>query len=300
MVKTTDSFALNEWLVIGRLEDVTEARPRITRLLGQDIRAERDSQGTVGVWETDGAGTNGRVLPVQERYGHIFTTLGDEPRDLLEMPEFEEAGRRLVTVGFVRVKTSPLRVVENFLDLGHFPYVHTNYLGAEPMTEVANYKAEIRADVDEVWATDCSFFQQRAAKSATDGQQSEYKYRVTSPFITVLYKTCPIKPGAWDLVGLFVQPIDENLCDAHSFVLPFDEENSDVELRHFQQAIFLQDRPILENQLPALLPLIPGSEMPARADATSMTYRRWLKKKGITFGVQKDPTDAKSQNNRAA
>ncbi|MBT3788049.1 MAG: aromatic ring-hydroxylating dioxygenase subunit alpha [Alphaproteobacteria bacterium] len=297
MAKTTDAFALNEWLVIGRLEDATHDKPRVTRLLGQDIRAERTADGAIGVWETDLAGNKGRALPVQERYGHIFVTLGDTPRDLLEMPEFEEEGRRLVTIGYVRVKTSPLRVVENFLDLGHFPYVHTNYLGAEPQTEVANYKAEIREDVDEVWATDCSFFQQKAAKSATDGQQSEYEYRVTSPFITVLYKTCPIKPGAWDLVGLFVQPLDEDLCEAHSFVLPFDEENTDVELRHFQQTIFLQDRPILENQLPALLPLTPGTEMPARADATSMTYRRWLKKKNITFGVQKD---AASTNSRAA
>ena len=49
--------------------------------------------------------------------------------------------------------------------------------------------------------------------------------------------------------------------------------------------IFLQDRIILENQRPVLLPLEPRSEIPTRADATSIAYRRWLKEKGVTYGT---------------
>ncbi len=90
-----------------------------------------------------------------------------------------------------RVRTSGLRIVENFLDMAHFPFVHTDILGAEPHTEVAQYATEIRRDVDEVWATNCRFFQPQAAASATEGIVTEYQYRVASPFVTVLYKTCP-------------------------------------------------------------------------------------------------------------
>ena len=53
----------------------------------------------------------------------------------------------------------------------------------------------------------------------------------------------------------------------------------------FQQLIFLQDRIILENQRPRLLPLEPRAEIPTRADASSVAYRRWLKEKGITYGT---------------
>ncbi|TIT60733.1 MAG: aromatic ring-hydroxylating dioxygenase subunit alpha, partial [Mesorhizobium sp.] len=57
-------------------------------------------------------------------------------------------------------------------------------------------------------------------------------------------------------------------------------------LIHFQQTIFVQDRSILENQIPGLLPLDPGMEIPTRADLTSVAYRRWLKRHGYTYGAQ--------------
>jgi phenylpropionate dioxygenase-like ring-hydroxylating dioxygenase large terminal subunit len=49
--------------------------------------------------------------------------------------------------------------------------------------------------------------------------------------------------------------------------------------------IFMQDRIILENQRPILLPMEPRSEIPTRADATSVAYRRWLKEKGVRYGT---------------
>jgi len=282
MAKTQDATALNDWQVIGRIKDIPCGRPRNTRLLGQAIIAERDPGGVVSVVEPD---NDNRALPVRERYGHVWTTLGEPERDMLDMPEFTEQGRRLITCGAITVRTSPLRIVENFLDLAHFPYVHTDILGVEPQTVVAEYNVEIRHPEDEIWATQCRFFQPQAATSASGGQISEYMYRVTSPFVTILYKTCPIRDGVWDLIGLFVQPNEQDICDVHSFVLVFDEDNSDESMLHFQQMIFQQDRRILENQLPARLPLNPRDEKAITADRSSMVYRRWLRDKGLTFGA---------------
>jgi len=284
MPKTSDTVALNDWQALGRSEDVPDHKPRVTRLLGQPVRLEREA-GAVAGWELDERGVKTQPIATQERYGHVFATLGDRPRALLEMPEFDEPGRRLITCGIVTVKASPLRIVENFLDMAHFPYVHPGILGAEPDTEVAPYKAEIRTDVDEVWATECTFFQQQAAMSATGGITTRYEYRVTSPFITVLYKTCPIRDDAWDLIGLFVQPLEEDHCDVHTFMLLYDEDNPDIALVHFQQTIFLQDRSILENQRPVLMPLETGRENPVRADLMSSQYRRWLRSKNFRFGA---------------
>lgn len=279
-----DSFTESHWYAIGRREDVPRDGSRRTTLLNRDIVAERDGDNvTVGL--IGSARAKNRSLPVQEKYGHIWTTLSESPRPLYSMPEFEEPKRRLVTAGAVTVRCSGLRIVENFLDLAHFPYVHTGILGEEPHTEVVDYVAEIRTDVDEVWATNCKFYQPKAAATATDGQITEYMYRAPHPFSTILYKTCPILENAWDLIGLFIQPRHEDLCDVHSFVLVFDETNSDKELLHFQQMIFLQDRIILENQVPRLLPLDPRLELPTRADASSIVYRRWLKAHGQTYGV---------------
>ena len=228
----------------------------------------------------------GRALPVVVRFGHVWTSLGAPAKDLFTIPEADQPGRRLVDVGVVRVRCSPLRAVENFLDIAHFPFVHTDILGAEPHTEVQNYKVEITEDTDEVWATKISFYQPQAAKSAAGGINTEYKYRVAAPTATVLYKTCPPRPGEWDVIALFVQPLAEDLCDVWPWMALYDDVTPMTDLIHFQQTIFLQDRSILENQIPRLLPLDPGMEIPTRADLTSVAYRRWLKKHHFTYGAQ--------------
>jgi len=286
MTRTTDSVALNEWQAVGTVEEIASGKRRNTRLLGQDIIVELDGD-RPRMFETNADGGMGTEHPAQIHYGHVWTTLGSPEKPPLDMPEFQEEGRRLVKVGAVTVRASALRIVENFLDMSHFPYVHTGILGEEPVTEVNDYKIEIREPEDEIWTTDCSFFQPQAAASADDGQISEYMYRVSSPFVTVLYKTCPVVDGAWDLVGIFVQPKDEAECDVHTFMLVFDDTSTMADLVHFQQEIFLQDRSILENQIPPGLPLDPKDEMAIKADGSSMMYRRWLRKKGLTFGTYK-------------
>jgi len=187
------------------------------------------------------------------------------------------------------VKTSGLRIVENFLDMAHFPFVHTDILGAEPHTEVMQYTTEIRRDVDEVWATNCEFFQPRVAASepATEsgGAYAALTYRVPSPFQVMLYRVCPTAPGRLDAILLAVHPVDEHLCRAQPVEYLVDDHSPDNALLSFEQAIFLQDRFILENQRPLSLPLSPGDEIPVRADAASVTYRRWLREKKLTFGV---------------
>ena len=294
MTKTTDPVALNDWQAVGTIEEISSGKRRNTQLLGQNIIVEMDGD-QPRMFEENADGGMGAEHPAQSLYGHIWVTLGEPEKPPLDMPEFREDGRRLVVCGALTVRTSPLRIVENFLDMSHFPYVHTNILGAEPETEVVDYNIEIRKDVDEVWATECRFFQQQAAASADDGQVSEYMYRVSSPFVTVLYKTCPVVEGAWDLVGIFVQPRDEHLCDVHTFMLVIDDESTMADLVHFQQKIFLQDRSILENQMPPGLPLDPAREMAIKADGSSMLYRRWLRNKGLTFG-----TDRSGESSQAA
>lgn len=294
MTLTQDAVALNDWYVVGNFNEITTETPRRTRLLGQDILVERDAAGKPKTWALDAEGNRSSEHPAFDQYGHVWTTLGAPVKPPLDMPEFKEDGRRLVVCGAVTVRTSPLRIVENFLDMSHFPYVHTGVLGDEPQTVVDDYKVEIRKPHDELWATECSFFQPQAAMSAEAGQLSWYEYRVPAPCVTVLYKTCPVVEGAWDLVGIFVQPREEAVCDVHTFMLVFDETSTDESLIHFQQMIFLQDRSILENQRPPGLPLDTGAEMAIRADKSSMAYRRWLRNKGLQFGTHRADTASES------
>ncbi len=277
MARTVDRAVLDAWYCIGSAAHMP-AKPAADRLLGRPLVVSRTA-GAVSV-HSDGA-----ALPVRLRHGMIWATLGAPDRDIIDLPEAAEADRRTVPCGGVIVNASGLRIVENFLDMAHFPYVHRDILGAEPHTEVRHYTTEIRRDVDEVWATNCAFFQPKAAMSASGGIMAEYMYRVAAPFSVVLYKTSPNAPGRWDVICLFVQPLAPDRCRAHPLLLVLDETASTASLIAFQQLIFLQDRIILENQRPRLLPLEPRSEIPTRADASSVAYRRWLKEKGVTYGT---------------
>lgn len=268
----------NHWYPVAMISGIDA--PRDTLLLGRDISLGKKNG---ACWVRD---ENGKSLPVVERFGHLWTSPGQPNRDLFTIPEADTTDRQLVDVGSVKVKCSPLRAVENFLDIAHFPFVHTDILGAEPHTEVDRYDVQIREDVDEVWATKVKFYQPQAAKSAEGGITTEYMYRVPAPTCSVLYKTCPPRPGEWDIITLFVQPLTEEWCEVWPWMALYDDVSTMSEMVSFQQLIFMQDRSILENQIPRKLPLDPGMEVPTQADMTSVAYRRWLKKIGYTYGAQ--------------
>jgi phenylpropionate dioxygenase-like ring-hydroxylating dioxygenase large terminal subunit len=271
-------YATNDWYAVADAAVLSQGAYR-TQLLGTELTVS----GSFDAPSVSDA--QGNAYPAQVRFSHVWTTLGDAPRPLFDIPEGDEAGRVLVPVGVVRVRCSPLRAVENFLDIAHFPFVHTDILGTETHPEVVPYKAEIRDDVEEVWATQVKFFQPQAAKSASGGIITEYEYRVPAPTTAILYKTCPPKPESKDVIAIFVQPRSEEECDVWPWMALYDEDSTFQELVQFQQEIFLQDRSILENQRPIKLPLDPKMEIPTRADMTSIAYRRWLKRRGATYGA---------------
>ena len=279
MAKTTDRVALDQWYAVASLADLGEA-PFATRLLGQEILVSRGPDGC----RVTEVGSD-RPLPVRERYLCLWTTLGEPPGELFDIAESHETDRRVVPCGWVTMRASGLRVVENFLDMAHFPFVHTDILGAEPHTEVPTYDSEIRRDVDEVWATNCTFFQSRIAATESAGDFVHLTYRVPTPFVVMLYRVCPTCPSRLDAIALFIQPMEEGLCRAQPVMWLVDSQSTHTALLNFEQVIFLQDRIIVENQRPLLLPLEPRAEIPMRADLSSIAYRRWLKEKGLVFGT---------------
>ena len=277
-----DPILVNDWHAVVELEFLATRGSFATELLGIPIEIAESGPGGVRVVRRDT--DSGRPLPARIEYGHVFTSIGEPERDIAHFPECFEPDRIHVTGGSIAVHVSGLRAVENFLDMGHFPFVHTDYLGAEPHTEVEPYRVTVTEE-NEVLATQCRFFQPLASPSADGGMMVDYEYRVSRPYTVCLYKSNPIEPERWDFIVLFVQPVSEERCVAHPY-LSYLAHNLDNETnRWFMQLIFAQDKPILENQLPKRLPLDPRAEVPARSDASSLSYRRWLTAQGVTYGA---------------
>jgi phenylpropionate dioxygenase-like ring-hydroxylating dioxygenase large terminal subunit len=276
----SDRVLLNDWHVVADGSALPANVPFSTCLLGVDLSISARNDGAIQIVRAD---TGARVNSVQ-RYGFVWACLGKPERDILYIPEADEPDRHLVSGGSIAVKVSGLRAVENFLDMGHFPFIHTGWLGEEPHTEVVPYKVEI-TNQDEVLATECKFYQPIASPTAREGMIVDYIYKVVRPYTVALYKSNPLQKDRLDVITLFVQPVDEENCVAHPYLCYLKDGMDAATVRSFMQLIFAQDKPILENQVPKRLPLDPRAETPIRADAVSVYYRRWLRDRAVTYGA---------------
>ncbi|PRH88159.1 (2Fe-2S)-binding protein [Labrys okinawensis] len=276
----SDQVLLNDWHVIADLTNLIPGKPFRTRLLGValDIRCDDGADWRV-VREDDGG-----PLASTCRYGFLWACLGVAERDIPSVPEAGEEDRYLVTGGSIAVHASGLRAVENFLDMGHLPFVHSGTLGEEPHTEVAPYHVRV-TEADEILATECRFFQPFASPSAQGGFLVDYVYKVIRPYTVALYKSNSVHKERSDVIVLFVQPVDEENCVAHPLLCYVKDGTGEAAIRGFMQLIFAQDKPILENQVPKRLPLDPRAETPIRADAVSVHYRRWLRDHAVSYGA---------------
>ena len=273
----SDPVIWNEWHAVADLDEIRRGGLH-TLLLGEPLGCWIDTDGTARA-ETRA----NRELEVRTDYGYLWTTLGEPEGGVFDVPEAHEDDRRTLNALTVGIEVSAPRAVENFLDIAHFPYVHAGVLGEEPHTEVAEYRVEERDG--ELWAFDCMFYQPRAAAASSQAVLAEYIYRVPHPYSAMLYKSSPADPERMDAIGIFIHPITETRIRAHLFISVLDDMSADREIRRFQQGVIAQDKPILENQHPKLLPLDPRAETPIRADRSAIAYRRWLSRLGVTYGV---------------
>ena len=289
--RTDDAVARALLHPLFPLGELAPGEERATRLLGETVTAR--ATGTPGA-PAGSAGyaaraADGAELAVEARFGYLWASLDPSPAPLFEIPEWDEPDRRGVHAATVAVRTSAPRAVENFLDMAHFPFVHTDILGAEPHTEIAEYDVALDEAAGEILATNCSIQQPRAAPGVAESMLVRYTYRVPHPYCALLYKSCPSDLSRRDVIGLFLQPTSETTVRAHAWLCVYDPDSSDTALRLFQQTIFGQDKPILENQQPARLPLDPRAETPIRADRMAVVYRRWLASIGLRYGTLPAP-----------
>jgi len=270
-----DPTLLNDWHVIADQAALRQEAEFRTRLLGVPLTLTAS-----GLRRDD----SGAAVATQTGYGFVWACLGTPRAGLPQIAEAADEDRYVVTGGSIGVRVSGLRAVENFLDMGHFPFVHTGWLGEQPHTEVRPYTVEVTPE-NEIVATECQFYQPVASPTATSGFVVDYIYKVLRPYTVALYKSAGADSRRLDSITLFVQPLDEDNCIAHPLLCYLKEGNTAAGVRSFMQLIFAQAKPILENQVPRRLPLDPRAETPIRADSVSVVYRRWLRQQGIRYGA---------------
>jgi len=289
-------------------EDVVVWRAGETVLAWQDLCIHRGTRLSLGRVDGDTIecpyhgwtyGTDGRCIAIPAhpdqrppakafvhtyraavQYGMVWVTLGSPALDVPPFPEWDDASYRKMVCGPYLVNASGPRIVENFLDVGHFPFVHENILGSRERPEMDDYEAEILPDGVE--ARSVRLYQPDPYGTGV-GAVVAYTYRVPRPLTAYLAKE---SDGPRFSLLLMVTPHEAVQSTAWMIMaMNYGHETPEAELVAWQDTIFAQDQPILESQRPELLPLDLQAELHLRSDRTALAYRTWLGRLGLSFGT---------------
>lgn len=221
-----------------------------------------------------------KTYHAQERYGLVWVSLTDGEQEIPPFPEWDDPTYRKILCGPYKMQASGPRIIENFLDIAHFPFVHEGILGDQSHPEIEDYEAEIgstgvTAKGVRVWQPD--------PYGTGQGDTVSYTYHVFRPLTAYLAKE---SDGPRFSILLIVTPHKALQSSAWMWMaMNYAHDTPAEELISWQDEIVSQDIPIVESQHPERLPLDLQAELHLRSDRTAIAYRKWLNQLGLTFGT---------------
>jgi len=158
--------------------------------------------------------------------------------------------------------------------------VHDGILGDSRQPEISDY--QVASTEEGVLATDIEIWQPNGDGSGT-AKLACYTYRVNHPLSAYLHKTSG--ENIFSMM-LSVSPESDGVSLAWIVIaLQDSDQEPDEKIVAWMDEIFLQDVPIVESQRPERLPLDLQAELHLRSDRTSIAYRQWLGRIGVTLGT---------------
>ncbi|MCB1121142.1 MAG: aromatic ring-hydroxylating dioxygenase subunit alpha [Verrucomicrobiae bacterium] len=212
---------------------------------------------------------------VCEKYGAIWVCLGDPVTPEPSLPVFDGHTFKIFVSGHP-LKAKATRVIENYLDFAHQPFVHEGYLGDPEKPEVEDY--EVQKTEQGLEAYGLKIWQPNPDGSGVPNY-STYDYFCFRPLQASFTKQRVRSV-------LTATPVDEENTTGYLFGMSeFREEMDEAEAEKWSALIIGQDAGVVESQRPELLPLDLQEELHLACDKLAIAYRRWLKELGVTYGV---------------
>jgi phenylpropionate dioxygenase-like ring-hydroxylating dioxygenase large terminal subunit len=218
-----------------------------------------------------------RAVEVEERYGLVWLCPGTPTQKVPAMWWEDDPAYRRINSGVEVWITSALRMTDNFLDISHFPYVHTGTFGIAANKRVPKFEI---VPLDE----DFTGYEYEVEVANDLGQTASglaapvIKRRMTTGFALpfTVRSTIHYETGLDHIILLCSTPID----DARSYFTFVVWRNDDhsvspEEVIAFDRAIGAEDKRMLE-RVPGALPLDSTGTVSVQADRASVEWRRQL------------------------
>ena len=255
-------------------------------------------------WEFDGRGIctfipalgPGAAVPptsqleqtrVQVVHGVIWIAPEEPICGVIDIPEMNDPSLQVMWLPCTDVNATAGQFIDNFLDFGHFPFVHAGTFGAGEDQGIAPYDVQVS---DDSWGFVVDY--RHSINNNEDPlvatgehpllQPRIMRYTYRAPFSATLRLEFPLT-GMLNILVIFLQPLDadntrlycamiRNDCDTPAKV----QEAIDYEL-----AVLAEDLRIIENLWDNEIPLEAGHGTPqthTRADRNTVEFRRIMKR----------------------
>lgn len=229
-----------------------------------------------------------KTYHAKERYSLIWACLGEPANDIPPFPEWDLPGFVGAVCGpFPHIKAHGPRLIENYLDAAHFPFVHEGMLGDPNKPEIGEFEARITPNGVE---SDPVPVYQPDPFAGASGKVT-YTYHAYRPLTAHFTKHMPARADGFKPQNGMILTITphEEMDSTGWFIVATNARSSATNLgaeytpRIAQ--IFEEDRAIVEEQRPELLPLDLQAELHLKSDRVAIAYRMWLRQLGLSFGV---------------
>ncbi len=217
-----------------------------------------------------------RAVWVEERYGLVWVCLGDEPGDIPVIAHEDDPAFRRINSGMQRWAVSAPRMVDNFCDISHFPWVHAGTFGSGQSPCVPQIELGELGDGWYGYEYEVDARNPDEATAATGTDDAMVHRRMSTGFhlpLTVR-STIEYESGLRHILLLCSTPVDDETSLFTFVVWRNDDHGADPEATiAFDRAIGAEDQRMLE-LLTGTMPLGRTDLASVQADRCSVEWRR--------------------------
>lgn len=224
---------------------------------------------------------------VQVRHGVVWLAPDEPVCDVIDVPLIDDPAMQVMWVPCAEIHAAAGQFIDNFLDFGHFPFVHAGTFGAGedeaihpydvlPDTDgwgfAVEYEHSIRNNEDPLVAT--------GEHPLVQPRSMRYEYR--APFAATLRLELPLT-GMVNVIAIFLQPIDAGRSRLYCLMVrndcPTQQQQDDAV--DYELAVLAEDLRVIEQLWDKEIPLDAGHGTPqthTRADRNTVEFRRIMKR----------------------
>jgi vanillate O-demethylase monooxygenase subunit len=272
------------WHPVARGADVGTTPVRV-RLLGHEwsiVRRPGPDDGSHLAGWRDRYGSSGTApAALRERHGIVFLAPEPPRNELLDIPEADDPTFAHGELEVIEARAGAGLLLDNFLDMSHFPFVHAATIGTDEAAIVDELEIERHGFAMTVRGRHP--FPNHEDPGVAAGlrpllQTRALTYEYRAPFSATL-RIEYVEAGGTNVIDFQVQPVDADTCRIYTSIHRNDlggDPRRLAEALVFERRILDEDLVVQEAYVDRRLPLDLTTEVHVRADRVTVELRRIL------------------------